>query len=355
MYFQKILDLNLSFVFLFFFVLRKDELPKEVINSSIDKNEVIESDFGELKLSKHCIIGKCVVIGVPPEGSVATVLAENQDKEKTIMYVCRYKLVKKTIYELLPITWSNETNLSSSNNENDINTVENEEIMTNGLNRLHLGTGKIIDDQIKLVSPIKIVNNSVQKVKRNENYPINLSIERKRGDTGYYNNNYHENASDDDDGHNKKINKKIDDENGSPNKKAKYQNDTHTNELTEIIESPDHRNIRNGQNKRLSNVTRNLNTSFMDSPDIDKNDSVTNLPTYNIVENSADEGKPLVTRLRRAQISRTATPLKEITPNNEICSRRENLLKEIHKGFSEPFTPKTRRSILKNADSGKSI
>lgn len=329
---------------------RINELPADIKlhdddgeQITIDYREVIESPLEDTKIPRKFIISKCTVIPASKDDSVSIILQNNQRKRISQMYVCRYKLVRKTVYELLPITWANDVQISDSD-DSEIDESINIRSQTSGiesnLGGLTISSGNALhDEDLKLVSPIKIVNNSVQKVKRNPNLKITLSVERKRREDGRSNgNSISDNDHDDDIDENVKS---------SPNKKAKYIDERNANYLSE---SPVSKHNSNRRSMRISGVKKNLNDSFREPADTNQNDSPTHNQNYSVVEKHQNEGG-MVMKLKRVDTIRPSTPLQEIKldDNNQANGivYRNELLDKVDRSL--------RKSILKVSGSTKGM
>ncbi|XP_031621748.1 origin recognition complex subunit 1 isoform X2 [Contarinia nasturtii] len=101
---KHIIDQNRAHVI---FYLRKNELPPGIELKSdngskikLHKRELIENIVESKNIELTKIIGPCVVFKAKENDSVTDFLQSN-----SMAYVCRYKLVKKTCYKLVPVDW----------------------------------------------------------------------------------------------------------------------------------------------------------------------------------------------------------------------------------------------------------
>lgn len=314
--------------------LRVSQLPEkcELIDANgepieLDENhEVIENGTELENVDKKLIFCKCHLIYAQADISPAAVL-QQRAKPNAKMYVCRFKLVKKTVYRLEPIDWHRE----ELNNEygsvaDDTGTEDEREDLSVFFRKIELSERKrksrkhngTDENRSKLVSPIKIVNGDVHKVKRQTN---NDSEE------------------------------KIDDVNVSPTKRGKFVDERNGNYLMESPKSGD--KIRS-YSRNVSKARKNLNTSFLETSfDTDNNnDSVDETASYSIESMDTDQTMKMTFRKNSAQ-----TPLKELNDNTND-SPTHNLRKQVlHKTVAANVTPATTpgKSILKNGgDSAKS-
>lgn len=300
--------------------LQKSELPQnfdpidengESIN--LHENEVVENGLVQPGLvDKKLILCKCQVFYANVSDSVEAILEPHRQRKNYTkqMYVCRFKLVKKTIYKLQPVSWRREE--PTSGDESTVYDTGDEDAaaLSDVFKEIELSVRKrkttkrsedTDENRIKLVSPIKIVNgDSVQKVKR----PITYRFED--------------------------VNAEV-----SPTKRGKFINERNANYLTQ---SP----------KRSDKIRKNLNSSFADvSRDADNNDSFDEMDTYSVVQ--MPQSAQMRMKLRK-------TPLTEVNDNitdSPTRNLRNKLFnKNVHPVDAEA-TP--RRSILKTSgESAKS-
>lgn len=293
-----------------------------------DLNEVVEDVTKSDNVEKKLIFCKCQVYYANPSDSVAAVLASHQLLERNAkMYVCRFKLVKKTVYKLEPVSWSREEANSDCESVAEETCTEDEHEPDLGKLLRKFGPKKIEikhleadENQSKLVSPIKIVNGeSVQKVKRQKNNELN----EKSGDADV-----------------------------SPSKRQKIADERNGNYLTESPKSSSQTRSYPKNNK----ARKNLDSSFSDAPiDTDNNGTIDRVESYSV--DPVDSSKTLKMKIRK----KSATPLKELhdnvtdTPTRDL--RKKVLHRNLHADYEASVTSPTprRASILKNgSDSGKS-
>lgn len=135
----------------------------------LHKQEVIEgSESANIQLS--AIIGKCMVIKGHENESLNEVLPSNENN--SMAYICRYKLVKETIYKLVPVSWQpgEEEMRHSGDMTDDEDVFTDAEDLNKTLNlsdeideiesSLRESMNSICIDE-KTVSPIKIVNQQI--------------------------------------------------------------------------------------------------------------------------------------------------------------------------------------------------
>lgn len=252
--------------------------------------EVIEDgrNFDE-QVPLTAVCGKCQIVNIPENESVSTALKKHKSSENEKMYVCRYKLVKQTSYMLLPVRWTkqddqkttsktekkNKTKSASRQKEigNDVDEQDPNDPLADHHFELVDQSNQVSDDERhRLVSPIKIVNNSVQKVNRAKDHRRSarkdiISDQRDRESV---------------------QNDESNDEECSPSKRSK-RDEMNANYLTESPVEP----IRQvTQIQRKSTVRKNLNTSFKDVSLIEEDSGAEELEvghTYNIVERKSEE------------------------------------------------------------------
>lgn len=200
-------------------------------------NELIEDGRKSNNIQLSTICGKCMVIKAHENDSVIEILETNQKYQ--MAYVCRYKLVKETIYKLVPVSWQpGEEEGTMTDNENCTDNEDCPDMVSLSavIDELHLSLTSNKDDTALVVSPIKIVNNSVQKVRNRKKITPN-----KR-------------TSPDADKHNEDV---------SPNKRNKLNHRTY-HELA----SPDARNRKYNSpgGRSMEKVRKDLSESFSQSP-----------------------------------------------------------------------------------------
>lgn len=302
--------------------LEPKNLPRELdLHDSMGKtiqfkrNEVIEDGTRSENISIKQVLSKCKMNFLPElEGDRAM-----YGDISSTMYVCRYKLIRETIYKLKPVGWRRA-------DDSDAHYLTDEEESSVGyessaskfsdidehIGRLHLNSNKKRESvQNQLVSPIKIVKNSVQKVSRNktegENEPN--SIEQL-----------------------------------SPSKRAKHTDELNSNYLMESPVSAPQRKSHRGENS----VKKNLNSSFVDvlNDTIDEEEQ-----NYNIIER-IDSDKSMKLTLRKATRNGPLKELNENASNATVNQIPDKILNKNVLNVQEMSTPTTRRkSILKQPGS----
>lgn len=314
----------------------KLEIGESII---IHDKEVVESGLKSIYIEPNLILCKCQVFYLRVTDSIASMLnsAKFVKRNSKEMYVCRYKLVRKTTYKLLPVSWYSDSEpQDDEDTTDDENTNDNLAVHHNQkhfssneldtiISKLHLSSdiniAKRTDNELKLVSPIKIVNNSVQKIKRN----IDANGEKR----------------------NETIEKER-----SPSKKAKMLNEPNANYL---IESPVNNERYEYENhNKMSSVKKNLNSSFLNESLNDTNDdSVNEVHNYSVVEHVNSE-KTMKMTLRKSESNRTL-PLKEIHDNVTDTPSKSLRIKILSKNMNSSERTPDRRSILKTNGSSKSM
>lgn len=302
--------------------LHSDDLPADInrIDSMgkkihFKKHELIEDGTKSKNLPLNNVLCKCLV-NFLPENEIGNAMHPNSQTDSKEMYVCRYKLIKETIYKLEPIGWRR---VDHPNDQNDHFLTDDEEISSigyessaskfsdidNGIGQLNLNSNKKKQSaEQQLVSPIKIVNNLVQKVSRNKS---------------------------------KEKNESISIEQLSPSKRPKIINEMNSNYLLESPVSAPQRKTHHARNS----IKKNLNSSFVDimNNTIDEEEQ-----NYNIID-SNDGMKMKIIKTKRHG------PLKELHDNTTDLPRNEYRDKISNKSIlsvQEMSTPTTRRkSILK--------
>lgn len=203
--------------------------------------EVIEDAHGQVQtVHINQIVSKCSVINADPSDFHAATLKQHKEtRENGDIYICRYKLIKQTTYVLMPVSWKadgiderrelprNKT-LKNTQQLDEQSEYESDDPLADH----HY---EYIDNADRLVSPFKIIGNSVQKMKRSSP-------------------------------------QKNDENDISPSKRSKRNIETNGNYLVESTP----KSIKKPHTEQLkANVRKNLNTSFtnLTANDSDLNDS----------------------------------------------------------------------------------
>lgn len=222
---------------------RVEDLPKDIEQLSSNgskikfvRNELIENCRESKNIALHAICGPAKVIKAHENETLNDI---QQHKKYPMAYICRYKLVRETIYKLVPVSWQpGEEELRHTADFSDFDeqnmytdTDDQSETVLNlcdEINQLH--TSLTATAGSPLVSPFKIVKNSVQKVARNQS-----SKKRSSPDPT------------------------LDDHSVSPSKRNKLINDSNYG-----LESPTTRNskILSPAPHQLNKAKKNLNDSF---------------------------------------------------------------------------------------------
>lgn len=303
-------------------------------------------------LSQVC--GKCYVFYCG-ENNLDYVLRSKEMLDKYAneqIYVCRYKLVKKTVYTLMPVEWSREEEerqnrsgeFDTDDSDNDDDDNYRSINLSDEINELYLSTmseppnadgddTNDADNNSLRVTPIKIVDSSVVKLKR---HTISDHVTRKAK------------ATDDSDN--------IDGEQVSPSKRSRYEDEANQNYLTESPRS----NRRYSPQKpeklaRMTQVKKNLLEQSFNSTVDDIDDSFgsplsSNTPSYTSKIVASENNKSVKMVLRKSR-----TPLKE--QHDNVRSPHRNLR---HKVLEQSIpadvlrTPKLRSSLKPNEGSGRS-
>lgn len=303
-------------------------MPREVklvsdtgLQIKFDQKELIEDCVQSGNIGLKSICGKCIVFKAHENDSVIEILQRNK-KHDPMAYVCRYKLVKETIYKLVPVSWQPGEEEAARNSgemtDTDFYTDTEDQAsevatLSEKLDQLH--TSLMDCDELngnsyekssitsKLVSPFKIVNNSVQKVTRCRNH-TSPSNKRASPDAG----------NDNEDVSPSKRNKLIHNSNNeTPGaRKGKY-------------ESP--------AQKQMLKIKKNLNQSFTDL-------EVPSSP----YESTVNPEKPLKITLCK-------------TNKRILGEKNENTIKSpLNKTIYTPARENhVRRSIMKDPNSAKSV
>lgn len=229
--------------------------------TNLDSRELVEQAHPQTPelINKNLVCAKVSVIYVQSKQLIKDVLKlENVLKSpgSSDMYVCRYKLIKTTVYQLMPISYydTNETDAYSEDDRNSLASNLDTINLRNEIDKLHLSTTeraanehtKGDGEKAKQVTPIKIIigAKTVQKVKR-------------RNDNNSQRNDPNDNDDNDDD--------TVE---SSPSKRSKLVNDSNQNYLPESPVGPknSHPTVKT---QKMSNIKKNLNMSFSQSPDGD--------------------------------------------------------------------------------------
>lgn len=205
----------------------------------MNDQEVIEDGDNLQSVPRKTILSKCTVINADRHDSAAATLRKHKEtQENHDIYICRYKLIKQTTYVLMPVSWKAEgiderNELARHRNVNNVQYADeqSEYAPDDPLADHHY---ELVKNNSRRVTPIKIINNSVQKSKR----PSPENYEKS-----------HIGIGDDDD------------EYTSPTKRSKQENEMNGNYLEC---SPKTTNTPHSSKKH--NVRKNLNSSFTISP-----------------------------------------------------------------------------------------
>lgn len=199
--------------------------------------ELVEFESANIELGQVC--GKCHVFYVRGH-NLNDVLRSKEMLGKyrnEQVYVCRYKLVKKTVYTLMPVEWSCEEE-EHQNRSGEFSTDEEDDDagyrtinLSAEIDQLTLeysshneasesaGAMAAAEDTELRVTPIKIsASGTVSKVKRSAITTTPSSRKAKKHDD-----------DDDDDG----TGRNEDDESISPTKRSRYEDEANQNYLTE--------------------------------------------------------------------------------------------------------------------------
>lgn len=264
--------------------------------------ELIENGIEGQNIEYNTIVGKCVVFKVRENESVTEPLRVRG--QKSMAYVCRYKLVKESVsgYRLEPVSWlpgdderQCAEEFSDFDDQNVYTDTDTQSEPIVDLNetieqiRLSLQNGHIARRQ---VSPIRIVNNShgrtVCKSTKDHNQ---MTVHNKRASPD---------AS--------TVNQDV-----SPNKRNKL---THDHSSYDTLDSPQNRTGRQYASPaihKMKQVKKNLNrSSFL----LDTNCSIDmdETPTSPYDVREFDKNEPLKMTLRKKSHD-AKTPLKEHNDN----------------------------------------
>lgn len=302
----------------FLFRHRPDELPRSTklesesgLKIKFHKNELIENrlESGNIELSQT--IGKCKVVKARENESMKEILSSNENTP--MAYICRYKLVRETVYKLVPVDWlpgEEEMRQSGGMSDDDEHLTDaqehNESVvsLSDSINQLHVSYTE------KTVSPIKIMNKNKVVSSRES-----TTSAKKRSSP---------------DAH--KPNNEV-----SPSKRSKAIEQT----VHLVGDSPGSRNTRfeSPTEKRMSRIKKDLNKSF--STDVQSEVEESPRSPYHA---KVDAENPLrmqlikgrILRERNVHENRVPSPLAHA--NGSVVYTRQQL----------------RRSILKAPDSAKS-
>lgn len=323
--------------------LRKSDLPEELASTEEfdkldDEHEVVECGLKSDNVDKKFILCKQPVFHAYPGDSIAAEIekrkaeareAQNrfgQKRKQSKMYVCRFKLVKKTVYRLQPVSWTREEPNSDYESVVDDTCTEDEteachlndlirSLKINERKRSATKHAEADENRSKLVSPIKIVNgNSGHKVKRSTD----------------------------------KAEERTDDVDVSPNKRGKFVNEQNGNYLAESPKSVDRPR---SHSRNAGKARKNLNSSFLEvSVDEDNTNSTDEPGTYTVAPVDSEHTVRMTFR------KNPTTPLKERHENISDSPGRDLRKQVLSKTVEASVTPmQGRRSILKNGgDSTKS-
>lgn len=329
------------------------------------KKELFEFGPQSNNISLSQVCGRCHVF-YARENHLNDVLKSKEMLTKYTneqIYVCRYMLVKKTVYELQPVAWSSEEE-ERQNRSGEFSTDDdlddeddNDEYyqsmnLSDEINELYLSTvsepAADTEDHMDngndlRVTPIKIkiFDNSIVKVKRNDTgstskLSANTTSTRKSK------------ATDDD---------KMNTNDISPSKRSRYEDEANQNYLTESPRTDRCYSPHETSEKiaRMTKVKKNLLDQSFNSTTEDFEDSFhsplgspnnSNSYTSKLLDNENSSSLKMVLRKKVAD----KIPLKEHHDNvGSPRDLRYDLLQKIT-SKNEPTTPKSRRSILKPQD-----
>lgn len=301
------------------FYWRRDQLPRELkLHDSnedpitLESFDLIEDGTRSENIQIKQVLRKCLVTFGSKQDTLAMKKRSNCSDE---MYVCRYKLVKETIYKLEPIGWRRtEGRMDSFLSERDECEYNESKIsdIDKRIGQLFLSASKKqepVQNQ-PMVSPIKIVNNLVHRVPRSKLQP----------DCNYIGAISHTN-------------------------RATIEQHLHTQ--TDLPETAAQRKSHHQRNL----IKRNLSSSFMDIRDGTFGEEEQN---YDIIEMLSSEQSMKMT-LKKTKLKRDG-PLQELHDNTSDSSDMQHTDKKVKKTIikvRETSTPTTRRkSILKISRTG---
>lgn len=286
------------------------------------------------KIAKKFVCAKVNVICLNTKPLIDDVLRlENTliSSGSSDMYVCRYKLIKTTVYQLMPISYydTNETGEYSEDDRNSLASNLDTIDLRNEIDKLHSSTTernanentREEGEKDKQVTPFKIIKNSVQKVKR-------------RNDNDLQSND----PNDDDDDDTVEL---------SPSKRTKMVNDSNQNYLAESPVGPknSHRTVKS---QKMTNVKKNLNMSF-DEP-IDDDDVFEDVRKSPTIDNNTAQYTTCLTG-SGIILRRSKRPLQE---NNDNCAAQydtpSKALRNKQISKIEGTRPTTRRSSIMKSE-----
>lgn len=298
-------------IFCFFFFFRPNQLDPGVklisesgLQIKFHNRELIEYGLENENVELDKICGVCQIIEAHENDSVAEIL--KRKKKEQMAYVCRYKLVKQTIYKLVPVKRCSEgedtgTEMSDADLLTDNEDHHDVLNISAKIDELFIATVEKKEANIEalLVSPIKIVANKVEKITRTRSSHISPNKKRASPDA-------------------KEANNEV-----SPSKRNKL------NDVSNF-ESPGAQRDKyvSPAQKKMISIKKNLSESFTDSEDPPKS-------PYSSKINSKEPTKLTILKktLRERNDNITVSPMAIGTP-----SKRDDL----------------RRSILKAPDSARS-
>lgn len=267
------------------FIRSPEELPAETIRKSDNGSEIrfhskelIEDPTTSENVDLSQICGKCKVIKAHENDSVEAKLQSATRSATTQMaYVCRYKLVKKTCYKLVPVSWlPGEEEMCQTDDTCTDTDGESVCDLNTKIEQIHLS--------LKTVSPFKIVDNKVKRLTRISTRGHSSPPKRASPDATSEN------------------------ENVSPNKRGRLRSE---------YETPAGRNGRyaSPSHVSLTKAKKNLKNSFTQSPSQEDEQPYTSI---------ASVVNPLKMVISRTQTTRA---LKENNFSNTPSTRRSMLKK----------------------------
>ncbi|XP_055311116.1 origin recognition complex subunit 1 isoform X3 [Sitodiplosis mosellana] len=152
------------------------DLPRDVklvsdtgLKINFHSQELIEDVLESKNIDLSLICGKCMVFKAHENDSIADILQRNR-KLHPMAYVCRYKLVKETIYKLVPVSWQPGEEEEAERNSGEMTDMEcytdTEDQASEAMPSLNESLDKIIEQlNSTSVEPKK----SVQKATRTQN------------------------------------------------------------------------------------------------------------------------------------------------------------------------------------------
>lgn len=269
-----------------------------------DKRELIEITNKSDIIPLCRIVAKCLVFYVPENDSIYDVLKKNSHKSSMEKFVCRYKLVKKTIYELLPVSWSKD----EEEKQHSLYTDDDEEAdkwspayettnLSSKIDRLYLSTTRNDDEKTaddKLVTPFKIVKNSVQKVKRCRNKCVSSETSISNVDSI-----------------------STDDEIASPKKRMKFNIEPNQNSMSNSPNSSiDNLSL---SNKKLTKIKKNLSNSFANTIDNANSISPDNINDNNYTSRIFDDNRTVKMVLKKQALLKDRSEKICLVSKNVVC------------------------------------